>query len=112
LRQAAGGEDGGGWSTVRMPVDVHGAHHREDTVEENKNRVRAYVEENFLFGAEGITEQTSLLDEGYIDSTSVLEIVSFLEESFGIKVADEELVPENFGSLGNMFAYLERKLAA
>lgn len=77
---------------------------------ENTDRIRAYIEENFLFGAEGVTDETSLLDEGYIDSTSVLEIVAFFEESFGISVKDEELVPENFGSIRNLSAYLERKL--
>lgn len=81
-------------------------------MEENKARIRAYIEENFLFGAEDVTDETSLLDEGYIDSTSVLEIVGFLEEDFAISVADEELVPENFGSIGNLSAYLETKLKA
>jgi len=78
----------------------------------NNDRVRTYIEENFLFGAEGVTDETSLLDEGYIDSTSVLEIVGFLEEEFEISVLDEELVPENFGSIGNLTAYLERKISA
>ncbi len=79
---------------------------------DNKARIRSYIEENFLFGADDVTDETSLLDEGYIDSTSVLEIVGFLEEEFEIKVEDEELVPENFGSIANQSAYLERKLAA
>ena len=76
------------------------------------SRVRAYIEENFLFGAEDVTDETSLLDEGLIDSTSVLEIVGFFEEEFEISVLDEELVPENFGSIANQTAYVERKLAA
>lgn len=74
-----------------------------------KGTIRAYIEENFLFGAEDVTDETSLLDEGYIDSTSVLEIVGFFEEEFGISVQDEELVPENFGTIGNQIAYVERK---
>jgi acyl carrier protein len=81
-------------------------------VSDIKGRVRSYIEENFLFGAEDVTDETSLLDEGYIDSTSVLEIVGFFEEEFGINVQDEELVPENFGTIGNQIAYVERKLAA
>jgi acyl carrier protein len=80
-------------------------------VEDNKNRIRTFIEENFLFGAEDVTDETSLLDEGFIDSTSVLEIVGFLEEEFALSVKDEELVPENFGSIANLSAYLERKLA-
>lgn len=79
---------------------------------DNTSRVREYIEENFLFGAEGVTDETSLLDEGYIDSTSVLEIVGYLEEEFEISVEDEELVPENFGSIANLAAYLEGKLKA
>ena len=79
---------------------------------DTKSRIRAFIEENFLFGAEDVTDETSLLDEGYIDSTSVLEIVGFFEEEFNIAVQDEELVPENFGSIGNQIAYVERKLAA
>ena len=81
-------------------------------MEDVREKVRNYIEENFLFGAEDVEDETSLLDEGYIDSTSVLEIVGFFEEEFGIKVEDEELIPENFGSIANQVAYLERKLAA
>ena len=76
----------------------------------HSEQVRSYIEENFLFGAEGVTDETSLLDEGYIDSTSVLEIVGYLEEQFEISVKDEELVPENFGFIASLTAYLQRKL--
>jgi acyl carrier protein len=80
------------------------------SVSSHSEQIRAYIAENFLFGAEGVTDETSLLDEGYIDSTSVLEIVGHLEERYGISVKDEELVPENFGSIANLTAYLARKL--
>jgi acyl carrier protein len=73
-------------------------------------QIRAYIAENFLFGAEGVTDDTSLLDGGFIDSTSVLEIVGHLEEQYGISVKDDELVPENFGTIARLAAYLERKL--
>lgn len=84
---------------------------QEADVSDIKSRIRSYIEENFLFGAEDVTDETSLLDEGYIDSTSVLEIVGYFEEEFGISVQDEELVPENFGTIGNQIAYVERKTA-
>lgn len=74
------------------------------------DQVRAYIAENFLFGAEGVTDDTSLLDEGFIDSTSVLEIVGHLEEQYGISVEDSELVPENFGTIARLASYLDRKL--
>ena len=72
--------------------------------------VRQYVVENFLFGEDGNLEDTSsFLETGIIDSTGILELVSFLEETFGISVADEELVPENLDSIANIVAYLQKK---
>jgi acyl carrier protein len=75
-----------------------------------KAKVRGFIVENFLFGDEnGVKDDTSFLDEGIIDSTGILELVSFLEEEFSISVEDEELVPENLGSIDNVVAYLEKK---
>lgn len=55
---------------------------------------------------------TSLLDSGLIDSTGILELVSFLESEFGIQVQDEEIVPENFENVKSIAAFVERKRAA
>ncbi len=77
---------------------------------EPKDKIRAFVVENFLFGSdENLEDNTSFLDEGIIDSTGILELVSFLEEEFSITVDDEELIPENLDSINNVTAYLERK---
>ena len=55
--------------------------------------VREFVVENFLFGdGEVLKEDTSFMEEGIIDSTGILELVFFLEETFGVKVEDTELV--------------------
>ena len=78
---------------------------------EIRDRVRAFVVENFLFGEdEGLKDDTSLLEEGIIDSTGILELVSFLEEEFTISVEDEELIPENLDSINYVVSYLERKI--
>ncbi len=78
---------------------------------ETKNKVREFIVENFLFGSDdGLTDKTSFLDEGIIDSTGILELVSFLEEDFGIEVDDEELIPENLDSIQNVVEYLEKKM--
>ncbi|EYF03160.1 acyl carrier protein [Chondromyces apiculatus] len=65
------------------------------------------------FGYRGATEDLGadvhLLDQGILDSTAVLEIVSYLESDLGIQVADEEMVPENFGSIARLTAYVENK---
>jgi len=73
--------------------------------------IREYVIENFLFGdASQLEDNTSFLESGIIDSTGILELINFIEETYGIKVDDEELVPENFDSLKNITQYLELKL--
>ena len=73
--------------------------------------VRQFVIENFLYGESGrFGDDTPFLEGGIIDSTGVLELVAFLEESFGITVEDDELVPDNFGDLNNIGRYLSGKL--
>ena len=77
---------------------------------DTKEKVRAFIVENFMFGNdEGLSDDTSFLEEGIIDSTGVLELVDFLEESFSIKIDDEELIPENLDSIKNLVAYLSIK---
>ena len=72
--------------------------------------IREFIVENFLFGEDGnLKEETSFLESGIIDSTGILELVAFLEEKFGISVADDELVPENLDSITNVVAYLAKK---
>ena len=72
--------------------------------------IRKFIIESFLFEeSEELDENTSFLETGIIDSTGILELVTFLEESFGIIVEDEELTPENLDSIGNLVRYLELK---
>ena len=74
--------------------------------------VRRFISENFLFRDDGnaITHDASLLDAGIIDSTGVLELVSFLETTFGIEVQDDEMLPENLDSIRAISDYVSRKL--
>ncbi len=75
-----------------------------------KSALRAFIMENFLFGdGNGFNDETSFLESGIVDSTGLLEIVSFLESEFGITVEDDELVPENFDCLSKLSAFLTRK---
>jgi acyl carrier protein len=77
---------------------------------EIKNKVRDFIVENFLFGdAEGLGDDTSFLDEGIIDSTGVLELVSFIEKAFSIQVEDDEMVPQNLDSLNCAAVYIQSK---
>lgn len=73
--------------------------------------IKAFVLKNFLFtdDASALSDNTSLIGEGIIDSTGILELVSYLEESFSIKVADEEMTPANFDSIQNIAAFVGRQ---
>ncbi len=74
-------------------------------------RIRKFIVENFLFGeGDDLKDDTSFLEEGIIDSTGILELVTFLEETFSISIEDEELIPENLDSLNNIGAFLEGKM--
>ena len=78
---------------------------------ELKQQIREFIVENFLFGdANGLKDDSSFLDEGIMDSTGVLELVTFLEEEFSVTVEDEDLIPENLDSINNVTAYLEKKM--
>jgi acyl carrier protein len=74
-------------------------------------QVRQYILENFLFSTDTslLGEDESFLERGLIDSTGMLEVILFLEESFGVKVADDEMVPENLDSVNRIAAFIERK---
>lgn len=76
-----------------------------------RDKIRKFIIENFLFGSgNGLGDDDSFLDKGIIDSTGVLELVAFLEEQCGIKVKDEELIPENLDSVNNLVTFIENKL--
>ena len=73
--------------------------------------VRQYVVDNLLFGRTetGLGGDTSFLEAGIIDSTGVLELVQFLEETFHLKVEDEDLIPANLDSVNALTRFVETK---
>lgn len=77
-----------------------------------KEDVRQFITTNFYVpDPSKLADDASLLDQGIIDSTGVLELTAFLEEKFGIQVADDELLPENLDSVANLEAYVKKKRA-
>lgn len=76
-----------------------------------KSDIRQFIVDNFMFGQGGqnFDDGASLLEKGLIDSTGVLELVAFVEEKYGVDVADEDLVPDNFDSINNLAGYIKRK---
>ena len=80
-------------------------------MEQMQEALRKFIVDNFLFGQpmEGFDEQTSFLESRIIDSTGVLELVAFVEQTFGIEVLDEELDPDNLDSISKLVAFVTRK---
>lgn len=76
-----------------------------------KAQVRKFIADNFIMGTSGtqFADGDSFLQKRIIDSTGFLELVSHLEETFGIKVEDEEMTPDNLDSLNAIDAYVKRK---
>ena len=79
-----------------------------------KAALRQFIEQSFVLGAGGLKleDGDSFLDHHVLDSTGFLELVAFLEETFGIKVGDAEMIPENLDSIENVAAFVTRKRAA
>ena len=74
-----------------------------------RERVREFVSSHFYTAGNSVGDDASLFEQGIVDSTGVLEVVSFLEHSFSIRVADEEMVPENLETIERIAAFVIRK---
>ncbi len=74
-------------------------------------RIRTFLAENFLLSSNGfeLDDDSSLLENGVVDSTGVLELIAFVEDAFGIEIADDEIVPENFDSVNRIASYISGK---
>lgn len=76
-----------------------------------KSQVRAFIVENFLFGDGNypLADELSLVDSDLVDSTGILEMVTFLEETFGISLADADIVPDNLDSIDRIARFVSLK---
>jgi len=79
-----------------------------------KNEVRTYLLDNFLMGGSGqdVQDDTSFMDNHILDSTGFIELISYLEEQFGIRIEDEEMVPENLDNLNSIERFVSGKRAS
>ncbi len=77
-----------------------------------KTTIREFIVENFLFGDTSVVfdDDDSLMENGILDSTGILELVAFLEKEYGIRIANEEILPENMDTLNNLHRFLEKKI--
>jgi len=75
-----------------------------------KEQIRNFVTSNFYVSDPGsLADEASLLDQGVIDSTGVLEVILFIEETFGISVEDSEMLPDNLDSIERISNFVARK---
>jgi acyl carrier protein len=78
-----------------------------------KQQIIDFITNNFLFddAQASLNEKESLLETGVIDSTGVLELIAFIEETYGIKVEDEEIIPENLDTILDITHFIKQKLS-
>jgi len=75
--------------------------------------LRNFIVENFLpsAGLDAFENDDSFMEKGIIDSTGILELLEFIEETFNIRVEDEEVIPDNLDSLNKLKSFINRKIA-
>lgn len=77
---------------------------------EINQRVREFISSNFYVqDATALADDASLLEHGIIDSTGVLEVITFIEDTFGVTVDDKEMLPENLDSIERISSFVRRK---
>ena len=81
-------------------------------MENIKQDIREYIVDHFLFGDDGnsFTDQDSFMEHGILDSTGILDVILFVEENYGVKVDDDEIIPENLDSLDNLESFIKKKM--
>ncbi len=76
-----------------------------------EQQMRGFITDNFLYGQQHqLKPEDSFLENGLIDSTGMLELISYIEQQYGIRVEDDELIPENLDSLARLVAFVQHKL--
>ncbi|MHB8134465.1 MAG: acyl carrier protein [Anaerolineaceae bacterium] len=76
-----------------------------------EERVKNFISENILFSDTGYpyNDNDSFLEKGVVDSMNVMEIVAFVEDTFGVTINDSDIVPSNFDSIANISRFIENK---
>src|SRR5438093_5676107 len=80
------------------------------TGEQFEQQIREFLTNNFIFDPSvHLDLQDSFMENGVVDSTGILEIIMWVESTFGVHVEDNEVLPENFDSIASLIGYVERK---
>ena len=91
-------------------MELEGATHMVESADV-KQRVRDFIKQSFLFGdeEERLSDTSSFLETGIIDSTGILELIGFVEREFMFTVGESEMLPENLDTVDNIAAYVMQK---
>jgi acyl carrier protein len=84
------------------------------TEEQVLAQVREYIEREFLYMRPGVVlaDDDSLMKKGVVDSMGVLEVMQFLQDTFGVSPADDEITEANLGSLRATARFVHQRLQA
>ncbi len=79
----------------------------------SEQTIKNFIIDNFIIddNPDQLENDQSFLESGIIDSTGILELVSFIEEHYNIKIEDEELIPDNLDSVNNVVIFINKKLS-
>ena len=81
------------------------------TQESIRTTVLNFLQTNFVFDEKKqIADNESLIGAGIVDSTGILEVISFLEETYSVRFLDDELIAENFDSLERVVSFKKKKI--
>jgi len=72
--------------------------------------VRGFISDNFILDGDDLAGDASLTQQGVLDSMGVLELIMFVEERFGVKIPDEDTLPENLDSVDRIVGYVQGRL--
>jgi acyl carrier protein len=76
-----------------------------------RQEIRNFILENFYFNQDGVLgDDDSFMDRGIIDSTGILELVSFVEGTFSLELDNNDLIPENLDSIERLTNFISSKL--
>jgi acyl carrier protein len=82
------------------------------TSQDIKDNIRRFIIDQLHFGQGTVDDDASLLENGFIDSTGVLELVGHIETTYDLKVENNELTPDNLDSISSIATYVSSKLAS
>ena len=75
-----------------------------------KEKVKSYILQSVHVDKEKIRDDSLIFREGYFDSMGFILLITFLEEEFGIKIGDADLIEENFESINAIIDFIQRKI--